>query len=111
MPIRQRTSTQKSEENDTPDLILTPKSKKDDDTPDSNGSWEKSFDDELRAEVDAAKLKHHRLISTVAPVPTTKLDSFLENYAKFSASTFTADQGLKCSIERGRDGHGHGTKT
>ena len=95
MPISQRTSTQKSEENDTPDLILTPKSKKDDDTPDSNGSWEKSFDDELRAEVDAAKLKHHRLISTVAPVPTTKLDSFLQNYGKFSASTFTADQGLK----------------
>ena len=94
MPIRQRTSTQKSEENDTPDLILTPKSKKDDDTPDSNGSWEKSFDDELRAEVDAADLKHHRLISTVAPVPT-KLDSFLQNYGKFSASTFTADQGLK----------------
>lgn len=88
MSVRQRNANGKSnKDNDTPDLVSEP-----------NGSWEKTFDDDVLNGDDASsadtKSKQPSIPKSIRPVQST-LDSFLQNYGKFSASTFTADQGLK----------------
>jgi hypothetical protein len=90
MSLRQRKANESSKSNadDTPHLVL-----------ESNGSWEKTFDDdELNEEGHStstnAKSKQPVVPNSDGIAPST-LDAFLQNYGKFSASTFTADQGLK----------------
>eukprot|EP00804_Cyclotella_cryptica_P010617 CCRYP_015185-RB/>CCRYP_015185-RB protein AED:0.43 eAED:0.45 QI:0/0/0/1/0/0.33/3/0/275 len=89
MSIRQRKATTKSyDDGDTPGLL-------------PSGSWDKHFeDDEFSGGDDDAPATKAKLTprtkptESIAPAPSA-LTSFLDNYNKFAASTFTADQGLK----------------
>jgi hypothetical protein len=83
MSARQRKIIDNSKEDydDAPDLV-----------PEQNG--EKISKGESNGGYDAASIKTSKQPQISTPVPS-KLDSFLLNYGKFSASTFTADQGLK----------------
>lgn len=90
LPLRQRNASDKREDGDNaPDLVI-----------ESDGSWEKTSDDDERQQRNSADSttktaqRPQKVINVIAPSPST-LDSFLQNYGKFAASTFTADQGLK----------------
>jgi hypothetical protein len=88
MSTRQRKATKNNADDDTPGLVPT-------------GSWDKNFeDDEFSGGDDDAPVTKDKSTprikptESIAPAPSA-LKSFLDNYNKFAASTFTADQGLK----------------
>lgn len=88
MSTRQRKATKSNAEDETPGLV-------------PSGSWDKNFEDEEYSggDDDSPVTKNKSMprikpTDSIAPAPST-LKSFLDNYNKFAASTFTADQGLK----------------
>lgn len=83
--LRQR-NVNSSGGDDTPDLVL-----------ESNGSRKKTFDDDEQnsGSDEAGSESCSKTNQPSIPNSMTLFDSFLRNYGKFSASTFTADQGLK----------------
>ena len=90
LPLRQRNTLSEREDGDNPpDLVI-----------ESDGSWEKTSDDDERQPRNTAApapkdVQHpQKAINAIVQAPS-KLDLFLQNYGKFAASTFTADQGLK----------------